>query len=89
MRRRLTITVADEVYQGLHQRIGRGKTGHFVEELVRLYLVDAPDLEEQYRAMAADEAAAEAAGKEAWEWIESPAAQPPARPEGSELYERP
>jgi predicted CopG family antitoxin len=70
MRRRLTITVADEVYQGLHDKIGRGRISRFVEELVRPYLVEPVDLEDQYRAAAAEEAAAE--GDELWPWIEGP-----------------
>ncbi len=54
MQRKLTITIAEEVYQGLHEQIGRGRISGFIEELVRPHLLTAADLEEGYRAMAAD-----------------------------------
>lgn len=66
MQRKLTITVDEEIYQGLHEQIGRGKISGFIEDLVRPHLVTAADLEEGYRAMAAD---AERE-REAEEWIE-------------------
>lgn len=54
MQRKLTITIAEEVYQGLHEQVGRGRISGFIEELVRPHLLTAADLEEGYRAMAAD-----------------------------------
>ncbi len=65
--RKLTITVADEVYRGLHRRVGRGQISSFIEELVRPHVVDDAELEAAYREMAADtEREREALG-----WIES------------------
>jgi hypothetical protein len=67
MQRKLTITIADEVYRGLHQQIGRGEISRFIEGLVRPYVVTADELEAEYRA-AAQDAAAE---REAMDWIEA------------------
>ena len=65
MRRKLTITIDEAVYEGLHRRIGRRKIGRFLEDLARPHVVD-EDLEEAYRVMAADERREE----EAAEWAE-------------------
>jgi siroheme synthase (precorrin-2 oxidase/ferrochelatase) len=54
MRRKLTITIDEAVYEGLHRRIGSRKISRFLEDLARPHVVD-EDLEEAYRAMAADE----------------------------------
>ena len=67
MQRKLTITVTDEVYRGLHQQIGRGEISRFIEDLVRPYVVNGDDLEAEYRAAAHDQAAE----KEAVDWIEA------------------
>ena len=67
MHRKLTITLAEEVYQGLHRQVGRGQISSFVEELVRPHVVDEGELEAAYREMAAD---AERE-REALEWIEA------------------
>jgi len=67
VRRKLTITVAEDVYQGLHRHIGRGQISSFIEELVRPHVVDDVELEAAYREMAADEARE----REAREWIEA------------------
>lgn len=67
MHRKLTITVADDVYRGLHQKIGRGEISRFIESLVRPHVVADTDLEAAYREMAADRAREE----EALEWIEA------------------
>jgi predicted CopG family antitoxin len=67
MQRKLTITIADEVYQGLHRQIGRGEISRFIENVVRPYLVTTDGLEAEYRA-AAEDAAAE---REAADWIEA------------------
>jgi predicted CopG family antitoxin len=53
MHRKLTITVTQEVYDGLHRIIGRGNISQFIENLVRPHVVEA-DLDASYRAMAAD-----------------------------------
>jgi hypothetical protein len=67
MQRKLTITIADEVYRGLHQQIGRGEISRFIENLVRPYVVATDELEAEYRAAAADTAAEQAA----MAWIEA------------------
>ena len=67
MQRKLTITVDDEVYQALHQQIGRGNISGFIENLVRPHIWTEADLEEGYRAMAADTERE----REAEEWIEA------------------
>jgi predicted CopG family antitoxin len=46
MRRKLTISVDDQVYRGLHQVVGRHHISQFIESLVRLLAA--------YRDMAAD-----------------------------------
>jgi len=54
MQKKLTITVDEAVYDGLHRRIGRGRISQFIENLVRPHVVkDA--LSEGYAAMARDE----------------------------------
>ncbi len=67
MQRKLTITVDDEVYRGLHQKVGRGQISRFIEGLVRPHVVVEDELDRQYREMAADEQAEQ----EALEWIEA------------------
>ena len=52
--RKLTLTVDDDVYEGLHARVGAGRISRFVNDLVRP-LVSEAALEESYAAMAADE----------------------------------
>jgi predicted CopG family antitoxin len=66
MQRKLTITVDEEVYAGLHRVIGRRKISQFIEDLVRPHVVGS-DLEAGYAAMAADERRE----AEASEWIEA------------------
>jgi hypothetical protein len=65
MRRKLTITVEEEVYDGLHRVIGRRRISRFLSDLARPHVV-LDDLEAGYRAMAADEEHE----REALEWIE-------------------
>ncbi|MBM4032360.1 MAG: addiction module antitoxin [Planctomycetes bacterium] len=65
MQRKLTLTVDEQVYDGLHRVIGRRKISRFIEGLVRPHVVR-EDLEAAYREMAADEAAE----AEALEWAE-------------------
>ena len=66
MQRKLTITVDEEIYQGLHEQVGRGRISAFIEELVRPHIATPADLEAGYRAMAADEEHE----REAHEWSE-------------------
>ncbi|MFV9504069.1 MAG: addiction module antitoxin [Oscillochloridaceae bacterium umkhey_bin13] len=54
MQKKLTITVDEEVYEGLHKVIGRRKISQFIEDLVRPHVLG-DDLEAGYAAMAADE----------------------------------
>lgn len=65
MRKKLTITVDEEVYRGLHKVVGRRHISRFLTELARPHVVQA-ELEAGYRAMAADEEHE----REAMEWIE-------------------
>lgn len=53
--KKLTITVSEEVYAGLHARIGQGRIGRFLESLARPHAVD-EELDAAYRTMALDEA---------------------------------
>ena len=53
MHKKLTLTVDETVYEGLHRIVGRGKISQFIEDLVRPYVSDAA-LDDGYRAMAAD-----------------------------------
>ena len=53
MRKKLTITVDEAVYKGLHKTIGPRKISKFVEELVRPHVVR-PNLELAYSQMAKD-----------------------------------
>lgn len=65
MSKKLTITIDDEVYEGLYRRVGRRKISRFLENLARPHVVDA-DLEAAYRDMASDEERE----AEAEEWTE-------------------
>jgi predicted CopG family antitoxin len=64
--KKLTITVDDEVYAGLHQVVGRRRISRFLNDLARPHVTHR-DLEAGYRAMAADEEHE----VEALEWIEA------------------
>ena len=66
MQRKLTITVDDEVYRGLHAKVGRGQISSFIEDLVRPHVVEESVLEAAYRGAAADEERE----REAMEWAE-------------------
>ena len=66
MQRKLTITLDEAVYDGLHKVVGRRKISQFIEALIRPH-VTTDDLEAGYRAMAAD-TVREA---EALEWLEA------------------
>jgi hypothetical protein len=65
MTRKLTISIDDRVYDGLHAVIGRGHIGKFLEELARPFVVT-DSLAAAYAEMTAD-AARDA---EADEWCE-------------------
>ena len=54
MSRKLTITLDDEVYQGLYDKVGARRIAGFIQELLRPYVVG-PDLEASYAEMAAQE----------------------------------
>ena len=66
MHRKLTITLDEGVYEGLHRVVGRGKIGQFIEALVRPFVTEA-DLDTAYREMAADETRE----ADAHEWVEA------------------
>ena len=55
MQKKLTITLDEQVYQGLHKVVGRRKISQFIESLVRPHVM-AHDLETAYQEMAEDEA---------------------------------
>lgn len=66
MTRKLTITVSEEVYEGLHAKIGAGRISRFIDRLARPHVVE-NELDAAYEAMAAD-SEREA---DALEWAES------------------
>ena len=66
MQKKLTITIDEEVYQGLHNTIGRRRISRFIEELVRPH-VTSQSLEAAYAEMAQDEERE----AEALEWAEA------------------
>ena len=66
MQKKLTITLEDRVYQGLHAVVGRRRISRFIESLVRPYVIG-KDLDTAYRQMAREEARE----SEALEWAEA------------------
>lgn len=61
MHKRMTISLDETVYEGLHRTAGKKNISQFIEDLLRPHVIDVA-LEEGYRAMAADkEREAEAA----------------------------
>ena len=66
MRKKLTLTIDEEVYDSLRQVVGPRKISHFVEDLVRPHVVKR-NLYDGYRAMAADCVRE----SDALEWVES------------------
>lgn len=66
MQKKLTITIDEEVYEGLHKTIGARKISKFVEGLVRPHVVR-PNLELAYSQMAKDKKREE----EALDWAET------------------
>ena len=65
MNRKLTTTVSEDVYEGLHRTVGRRRISQFIEKLARPHVVP-QDIEASYRDMAADQAREQ----EALEWSE-------------------
>ena len=53
-KKKLTVTVDEDVYEGLDAVVGRRNTSRFISDLARSHAV-ASTLDEGYRAMAADE----------------------------------
>jgi hypothetical protein len=69
MRRRMTITLDEAVYEGLCRMVGKRRMSQFIEDLLRPHVLDT-SLDDGYRAMAADKAR----GAEAMEWCNAIAA---------------
>ena len=65
MQRKLTLTIDEEVYNGLRTVIGPRKISRFIEELVRPHVVK-KDMYAGYKEMAADQVRE----SEALEWTE-------------------
>ncbi len=55
MQKKLTITLDERVYEGLHNVVGRLRISQFVESLVRPHVIG-KDLETAYRQMTGEEA---------------------------------
>lgn len=68
MQKKLTITLDERVYHGLHKVVGRRRISRFLESLVRPHVIG-KDLEAAYRLMAQEEARE----AEALEWAEATA----------------
>jgi len=66
MQKKLTITIDEQVYEGLHAVIGRRRISRFIEDLVRPYVLY-QELEPAYKQMAQDEERE----VEALEWAEA------------------
>jgi predicted CopG family antitoxin len=66
MQKKLTITIDEQVYEGLHTVIGRGRISRFIEDLVRPHVIH-QELEAAYKEMAQDEERE----AEALEWAEA------------------
>jgi len=66
MQKKLTVTIDEEVYEGLREVIGPRKISHFIEELVRPH-VTKKDIYAAYKEMAGDEVRE----SEALEWAEA------------------
>lgn len=66
MQRKLTLTIDEQVYEGLYAVIGRRRISRFIEDLVRPYVLY-QELEAAYRQMAQDEERE----AEALEWAEA------------------
>ncbi len=71
MQKKLTITIDEEVYDGLKVVIGKRKISRFIEELVRPHVVK-KDMYAAYQEMANDSVRE----SEALEWSEGTLAEP-------------
>jgi len=66
MQKKLTITIDEEVYEGLHKTIGPRKISRYIQEIVRPHVVR-PNLDSAYAEMAKDKKRE----KEAAAWAET------------------
>jgi len=66
MHKKLTITLDERVYNGLHSVVGKRRISHFIESLVRPHVVD-KELVAAYKQMAQDEKRE----REALRWADS------------------
>lgn len=66
MHKKMTITLDEEVYEGLYRTIGKRRMSQFIEDLLRPHVMDTA-LDDGYRAMAADKERED----EALEWCNS------------------
>ena len=66
MQKKLTVTIDEEVYEGLRETIGPGKISRFIEDLVRPHVIK-KDMYAAYEEMAADKVRE----SEALEWAEA------------------
>ena len=55
MRKRMTISLSEEVYDGLYRTIGKRRMSKFIEDLLKPHVLGSA-LENGYRAMAQDQA---------------------------------
>lgn len=67
MERTLTITLPDDVYEGLQRQVGPDHVSQFIESLLRPLVTADDELEAAYRDMAADTERE----REATAWIEA------------------
>ena len=66
MQKKLTITIDENVYKGLHQVVGRGNISRFIEDLLRPHVIN-QRLEAGYEEMSRDKERE----AEALEWSEA------------------
>ena len=66
MQKKLTISIDEQVYEGLYEVVGPRRISRFIEDLVRPYVLN-QELEAAYEQMAQDEARE----AEALEWAEA------------------
>jgi predicted CopG family antitoxin len=66
MQKKLTITIDEQVYEGLYRVVGSRRISQFIEDLVRPHVLY-PDLEASYQEMAKEKARE----SEALEWAEA------------------
>lgn len=66
MQKKLTVTIDEEVYEGLREVIGPRKISRFIEDLVRPHVIK-KEIYAAYKEMAADEVRE----SEALEWAEA------------------